>query len=135
MIQQLYEHLKTQQDEMVETLRALVEQETPTDDKAAIDRAQTWVRAQFESVGGVSELLPQATAGDHQRITFGAGESQLSLLTHIDTVYPMGTLAQMPFRREGKLAHGPGSFDMKGGIVISLYALKALRALNLKPKR
>jgi glutamate carboxypeptidase len=135
MIRQLYDYLQTRQDDMVETLRALVEQETPTDNKTAIDEAQAWTRAQFEAIGGVSELIPQVTAGNHQRVSWGKGAGQLLLLTHIDTVHPLGTLAQMPFRREGKLAHGPGIFDMKGGIIIGLYALHALRALNLQPKR
>ncbi len=145
MIPQIHTYLQSQRDAMLKTLRALVEHETPTDDKAAIDRAQKFLQSEFESLGSNVEVLTQAAAGNHLRVTFpsqgGGASSQLTLLTHVDTVYPHGTLATMPFSvkpsRSGRLqlAYGPGTFDMKGGIVIGLYALKALRELGLAPKR
>ncbi|MBI3732076.1 MAG: M20 family metallopeptidase [Chloroflexi bacterium] len=138
MIQTIHDYLQPQREAMLDSLRALVELETPTDDKAAIDRAQAFLRAQFEAAGGRVETAPQPDAGNHLRAEFGGGgqdKPQLTILTHIDTVYPLGTLAAMPFRNEGRIARGPGIFDMKGGIVIGLYALKALRALNLMPSR
>ncbi len=56
------------------------------------------------------------------------------LLGHADTVWPVGTLAEMPLREdpEGRL-HGPGVYDMKGGLVQMLFALRALEALGLEP--
>jgi glutamate carboxypeptidase len=136
MLPALYDFLKSQRDPMLQTLRTLVEHETPTDDKAAIDRAQEYLSGEFDALGGSVHVFPQVEAGDHLRVEFaGAQEPQLTLLTHIDTVYSLGTLATMPFRAEGRLAYGPGIFDMKGGIVIVLYAFKALQSLGLVPQR
>jgi glutamate carboxypeptidase len=62
-------------------------------------------------------------------------KSQLFVLGHYDTVYPTGTLAKMPFRVDGGKAFGPGTFDMKGGIVQALFALDALRELRLPVRK
>jgi glutamate carboxypeptidase len=137
MLSALYEYLLTRRGAMLDTLRTLVSYETPTDDKAAIDRAQEFLRAELEARGGVVETVTQVQAGDHLRAAFylGAQTPQLTLLTHVDTVYSLGVLAAMPFREEGRLARGPGIFDMKGGVVVALYALSALRELSLAPNR
>ncbi len=141
MVPALYAYLQSQQGAMLSTLRALVEHETPTDDKAALDRAQEFLYGEFESLGGEVAIHAQSGAGNHLRVAFDVpgrrreGSGQLTILTHVDTVYPAGTLAAMPFRDEGKLARGPGIFDMKGGIVIGLFALRALRALGVAPAR
>src|SRR5438105_13619367 len=103
MIPHLFDYLQTQQHAMLDTLRMLVELETPTGDKVAIHRAQAFLREHCEALGGQVEVLEQAEAGSHLRVTFSrAGDSQLTLLTHVDTVYPLGTLASMPFRDEGR---------------------------------
>jgi glutamate carboxypeptidase len=57
------------------------------------------------------------------------------VLGHLDTVYPLGTLAKMPFRVARGRAWGPGTFDMKGGLVLALFAVDALRALEIQPKK
>src|SRR5271168_2438436 len=78
------------------------------------------------------------------RIACGCGVSaarraresgQLLVLGHLDTVYPHGTLRRMPFRVARGRAWGPGTFDMKGGIVLALFAVEALRALGISPRR
>ena len=122
MLPAIFEHLQARRGAMLDTLRALVEMETPTDNKFAIDRAQAFLRGEFESLGGAVEMVPQVHAGDHLRAAFypEAQVPQLTLLTHVDTVYSLGVLASMPFRAEARLARGPGIFDMKGGIVIAL---------------
>ena len=85
MLPALYDFLKSQRDPMLQTLRTLVEHETPTDDKAAIDRAQEYVSGEFDALGGSVQVLPQTEAGDHLRVEFaGVQEPQLTLLTHID---------------------------------------------------
>ena len=57
-----------------------------------------------------------------------APAGQILVLGHLDTVYPLGTLAKMPFRVAGGRAWGPGTFDMKGGLVLALFAIDALKA-------
>ena len=137
MLLPVFEYLTSQREALLHTLRTLVEHETPTDDKAAIDRAQEYLSGEFDALGADIRVIPQAGAGNHLRAEFfGDGAMpQLTVLTHVDTVHPAGTLASMPFHAEGRLAHGPGVFDMKSGIVIGLYAVKALQALNMVPRR
>ena len=79
------------------------------------------------------ERLPQAAFGDHLRISWGQGDRQLLLLGHMDTVWPMGEVQRRPFRVSQDKATGPGVFDMKGGLVIALYAVMAMQELGLKP--
>jgi glutamate carboxypeptidase len=69
------------------------------------------------------------SAGDHVRAELGTGASQILLLGHFDTVWPVGQLARMPFRRDGDRLHGPGIFDMKAGLALSLLATRAIVAI------
>jgi len=75
-------------------------------------------------------------AGSAVSAEFWAGkrnQKPILLLGHLDTVWEIGTLAQMPFRVRGERAFGPGIFDMKSGIVIGLWAIRALQALKISP--
>jgi len=73
-------------------------------------------------------LLRQAERGDHIRARIAGSGRPVLLLGHFDTVWPVGSLERMPLRRDGDRLHGPGAFDMKGGIAIALRAIEALRA-------
>jgi glutamate carboxypeptidase len=64
-----------------------------------------------------------------------AAEGQILVLGHLDTVYPLGTLAKTPFRVAAGRAWGPGTFDMKAGIVMALSAVDALRAAGIRPRK
>ena len=120
-------------DEMVETIRELVEIESPSDNKQAVDRVAALMASKFESVGGRVRLHPSNDFGDTLQVDFAAGENQTSskpvlLLGHYDTVYPLGTLAGMPCKIENGRLCGPGVLDMKSGIALILHAIKALQA-------
>jgi glutamate carboxypeptidase len=114
--------------EMLSLLRKMVEIESPSDDKAAVDRMGEFLAEAFERLGGQVTFYPQETAGDHLKADFagGAGKPVL-LLGHFDTVWPLGTLAKMPFRMEDDRAFGPGVYDMKAGIAMMMFALRALK--------
>ncbi len=100
---------------MVELLRELVELESPTGYTGAM---QARMAAELEALGGEVRLIEE-----HLRAEFpGAGEPLL-VLGHLDTVWPVGTLARLPFRVEDGRAYGPGSYDMKAGLVIILAAI------------
>jgi len=77
-------------------------------------------------VQGAGEAGPSGAEGDGR---------QVLLLGHIDTVWPVGTLAERPFRVEGARAYGPGAYDMKAGLVVALWALRALAACGRRPRR
>ena len=114
-------------------LRAMVEVESPSDDKAAVDRFGALLA---DTVCGDAEvkLVPGGKWGKHVICRFGKkkrGGKQVLVLGHGDTVWPMGTLRTMPFREgEGRL-WGPGVLDMKGGLCVFLFAMRAARELGL----
>lgn len=123
-------------DWLVETIVALVGAESPTTDRDAANRCGRLVSALAREQGAEIEWVPSQSCGDHLLARFGAGSGdQVLLLGHFDTVWPVGQLARMPIREvEGRL-HGPGIYDMKGGIGIGLLALRALAATGRLEER
>ena len=111
---------EARRDWLVETTTALVRLESPTLDKAAVDRCGAELGRRLVAVGASVETLPSEGTGDHLRATFGSGSSQLLLLGHFDTVWPVGQLERMPIRLEADRLYGPGVFDMKAGIAIGM---------------
>lgn len=131
----ILDHLLTRQESMVQMLRELVHLESPSDDRQAVNQVAERMAAAFEQLGGRSERLAQIAFGDHLRVEWGAGEGQILLLGHMDTVWPVGEIDERPFEVEGRRATGPGIFDMKGGLVVGVYALAALHDLGLAPRQ
>jgi glutamate carboxypeptidase len=121
--------LAARQDEMVTLVRELVTRESPTHDKAACDALCEFLTAQFRAIDGKVKVHRQKTAGNHLEVDFSGpkGQKPVLLLGHYDTVYDLGTLKTMPWREQGGKLFGPGVFDMKGGIVQMMFALRALR--------
>lgn len=119
-------------DDMLAVLRAMVELESPSDNKAALDRLGAHLAHEFERAGGTVTLHPHSVAGDNLSARFPgrSGDKPVLLLGHFDTVWPMGTLASMPFRVDGGRVRGPGVLDMKAGITMMMFALRALRVLG-----
>jgi glutamate carboxypeptidase len=123
--------LKRRLPQMLAVLRAFVLAESPSLEKTPADRCCGIVAAEWRKQGARVERLAQKHRGDHLRITWQQAKSraagQLLVLGHYDTVYATGTLAKMPFRLSAGKAYGPGTFDMKAGIVQALFALQALQ--------
>jgi glutamate carboxypeptidase len=115
--------------EMLSLLRRMVEIESPSDNKAAVDSMGGFLAQVFERLGGKVTFYPQKEAGNHLKAEFGGNSGKpVLLLGHFDTVWPMGTLDKMPFRMEAGRAFGPGVYDMKAGIAMMVFALRALKA-------
>lgn len=114
---------------MTETIRHLVEVESPSDNKQAVDRLGELLAGRFEALGGHAKFHRAENFGNHLQVDFhGKRGEPVLLLGHMDTVYPMGTLASMPCQvADGKL-WGPGALDMKSGIGLMLHALEALQS-------
>jgi glutamate carboxypeptidase len=121
------------QDALMRLLERIVELESPSSDKPAVDRLVSFLHDQIEQRGGAVERLPQAQWGDLLVARFGAadGRRPLFVMTHIDTVWPVGTLERLPWRRDGDRQHGPGIYDMKASIAIMLTALDIIQDLRL----
>lgn len=123
--------LRPRLSHMLESLRQLTLIESPSLEKEPADRCCNHLADEWMLRGTRVQILKQRHRGDHLRVSWSPDtlrtSSQLLVLGHYDTVYPSRTLAQMPFRIVGNKAYGPGTFDMKAGIVQALYALEALQ--------
>ncbi len=122
-------YFESRLEAMVQTIRNFVEIESPSDNKAASDRMGAFLAGTFEALGGKAHLHRSEDFADNLQIDFSGPESAkpVLLLGHFDTVYPLGTLAQMPCRLDKGKLHGPGVLDMKSGIALMLYAIEALQ--------
>ena len=131
--------LRPRERAMTKLLGQFVRAESPSFDKAAVDRFGRIVAAQWKKRGATVTLLRQRERGDHVRTEWRPREhrtaAQILVLGHLDTVYDAGTITRMPFRAFRGRAWGPGAFDMKGGLVIALYAMDALAAVGCLPEK
>jgi glutamate carboxypeptidase len=109
-----------------EAIDALVSIESPTSDKAAVDRCGAEFRRIAASLGMRVRVEPRSEAGDHSVVEIGEGRPRILLVGHVDTVWPHGQIARMPLvRKDGKLC-GPGTLDMKVGVSMGLLATRAV---------
>jgi glutamate carboxypeptidase len=135
-IQQGLDYLRGERRNMVELLQRLALAESPSDNPAAVAPVLAMLTAELERAGlAVRRFRGRVSAGTlyaRPRPRGGARPLQL-LVGHCDTVWPVGTVERMPVRVEGETLRGPGVFDMKGGLVQLLYALRAVRELGLRP--
>src|SRR3984893_2383634 len=125
--------------QMLSVLRAFVLAESPSLEKSAADRCCAIVAKEWRKRDPSIARLAQKHRGDHLRITWQPKKSRPAghtlVLGHYDTVYETGMLKTMPFRLSAGKAYGPGTFDMKAGIVQDLFAHSALHKLNLAPNK
>ncbi|UWR38008.1 MULTISPECIES: M20/M25/M40 family metallo-hydrolase [Sulfitobacter] len=123
-------------EEMLTGLRPWIETESPTFDGAAVNRMMDVVQHDLAILGARTERIPSPMGlGDSLRAEMPhpkAGEGGILLLGHMDTVHPIGTLAKLPYKREGEICYGPGLMDMKGGNYVYLDALRKLLAAGVE---
>jgi glutamate carboxypeptidase len=136
-IQKLLSILRGREEQMLRLLKQFVECESPSHNKPAVDRMGRIVASEWRRRAARVSVLKQATRGNHVRaeLWLGGGQpaGQILVLGHLDTVYPLGSLEKMRFRVKGGAAWGPGTYDMKGGLVLALAAVDALRAGGIHP--
>lgn len=130
-------YMREREGEIIALIRTFVEIESPTCDKAAVDRMGTAVADAAEDIARVTRL-EQSEHGDHLRIEFDTpskADGQVLGLGHIDTVWNVGTLQRMPWKQADGRLWGPGVFDMKAGVAYLIFAARALRELGLEARR
>lgn len=125
-MQRFLSFAESQRRWLMDTIEALVRLESPSTDKAAVDRCGAELARRLTAAGARVDRLPQQNRGDHLRADFGGSGPQITLLGHFDTVWPVGQLQQMPFREEDGRLYGPGIFDMKAGIAVAILAARAM---------
>jgi glutamate carboxypeptidase len=130
MIRQLAKAAEEQIQDTLDLLRAMVEIESPSDNKTAVDRCVAFVAERCSALGGRVRLHRQKEFGDLLEARFGPQKSKrkpVFLLGHLDTVWPLGTIKGMPFSVAGGRVSGPGVLDMKGGVAMAMTAIAILR--------
>ncbi|HTK96123.1 MAG TPA: M20 family metallopeptidase [Terriglobales bacterium] len=131
--QELLQWLARAQPQIVGTIKHLVEIESPSSSKAAVDELSRHLAQEFRRIGGKVTMHPQKKFGDHLQVDFAAargGNAALRpvlLLGHLDTVWDAGTLRAMPFLVQRGRLLGPGVYDMKTGIAQMMFAVRALQ--------
>ena len=110
-------------------LKEICRLETPSENKAAIDRMSGVIEAFAREQGFQTKRIPFADAGDFLQIDLEGDKSlpPVLLMAHMDTVHPIGAFGPEVIRQEGDWLHGPGVMDCKGGIVTALCTMDALK--------
>jgi len=124
---------ESHRDWALAVIEDLVRLESPSTDKSALDRVGAEIARLFVELGARAAALPQERSGDHLRIEIGRGDEQVLVIGHFDTVWPIGQIETMPVRREDGRLYGPGSYDMKAGIAMTLLAARILIETNRLP--
>lgn len=134
--EQVSDYLNRQSGELVRMLEMLTRVESPSSDAASQLPVKRILAAEFESLGFRVRLLSGRKSGGSLFASPRQRERHKGLqllLGHFDTVWPLGTIDTMPFEIKGNVIRGPGVFDMKGGVVQIILALRALRECGLVP--
>ncbi len=113
---------------LLDLIEGLVKLESPTTEKEAVDLLVDRVAEEAQARGAQTERVPQSKVGDHLIARWNKGRAGALILTHLDTVHPLGTLERMPVRREDRRLIGPGVLDMKASVAMALTAVEALIA-------
>lgn len=133
----LLTYCRDRADAMTALIQTLVEYESFSADKPAVDRLADYLAGQFQALGAAVERYPNTTVGDMLLAKWNADApgKPITFIGHMDTVWPAGTLAERPIRIEDGRLYGPGSIDMKAGLAVMLEAIRVLRARGEFPDR
>jgi len=132
----LLEYLRGRRDDLIRLLEQMAVAESPSNVPAAQQQVRDIIAGEFQRLGFLVRRIPGRSSGGmlHARPTGGErGRAAQLLLGHYDTVWPLGTLSDMPFEVDGDTIRGPGVYDMKGGVAQALLALGALRHFGATP--
>ena len=110
-------------------LKTLVETESPSHDKDAVDGVGVIVAAEARKLGAQVDVIQNDETGNHILSRFGLLDTDgqkpsILILCHMDTVFPLGTIQRTPYREQDEKIFGPGTLDMKAGIIIAFAAIE-----------
>ena len=125
-------------DAILDDIRIIVEIESPSRNDAGVNRVLETIARSFEGTGATCEREPTtASLGDILRLRCDPTRSEpgILVLSHMDTVHPIGTLAgKLAYRREGDRVYGPGIYDMKGGLMLAVAAFRRIAQAGRRTK-
>ena len=135
-----FHYYKSRKGEMLNMLKELVQLESPSTDKKAVNKCSSFLVQELKKNGAKVTRFPQDEIGDLFVAEYPPKKpkehkEQILLLTHIDTVWPVGKIGEMPFYLSENKLFGPGVLDMKAGIVMAASVLKTLNDLNIIPDK
>lgn len=130
-----FRFIDSHREEMIDFWRALVNIPTGSHHKQGVDEAAEFICASIKRAGGEARLVEYKTAGNGVVATFGTptAKAPMCFLGHFDTVFPKGK--ESPFKIEDGKAYGSGVLDMKGGVVIQIFAARALMAAGFNERQ
>lgn len=138
-LRELQNRINKYQPAMLAALEQLVNLESPSTEKAALDVYVRVLSARFRALDGEVTILESAEAGDHLQVHFPAPDSDSErpalILCHYDTVWGLGTIESQPFKVDGDRVYGPGVYDMKASHVMVEFALKAIAEIGVQLPR
>ncbi|MBN2245636.1 MAG: M20/M25/M40 family metallo-hydrolase [Candidatus Aminicenantes bacterium] len=134
------DRFQKQKKEILAFLRDIVLLESPSQDKQYVDKCSQFILKKFSELNITYQRRPQTQIGDiyiihYPAFTRNKDFSPMLVLTHCDTVWPVGKIKDFPIQIKADRFYGPGALDMKAGIVMIFFALKALSDLRLENKR
>ena len=130
----LLDFCTAQQDALHSTIETLVRLESPSTDKAAVDRCGDMIGHFLRDLGADVTRIEQAQRGNHLRAELAGGPRRVLLLGHFDTVWDVGQLERMPIREQGGRLYGPGVYDMKASLAVAMLAVRAAQAAGPTPR-
>lgn len=133
-------YFQSRHDAVVSFARALVEVESPSGAESESKAVVSLIAAAASGISNVTsiERIASENYGEHLRVTAFAESSRekpILILGHTDTVHPLGSLNERPWRIEGNRAYGPGVFDMKANCALALEVIRACSATGTTPNR
>jgi glutamate carboxypeptidase len=134
--EKILQEMRARENRILDITQSLVKLESPSHEKAAVDRCVDFVEGLCRGLGGRIRRHRRSEFGDLLEVRFGRSRSGMKpalLLGHLDTVWELGTLKKMPFKAADGRMWGPGTLDMKAGVAMALTAIEYLldtRMLN-----
>lgn len=127
-----YKYFEENEKLLLSHLEEFVMMETPSDNKQLNDKAADWLKNEFiKMTSGKAKIISSDDYGNHVIGEYGNEDDQILILAHYDTVWKKGTTLNRPYTVDHDKAFGPGIFDMKSGLLLAIYAIKAIKDLNV----
>lgn len=137
-LERVLEGLRAEYDSILRSIQELVEFETPSSDLQQLDAFAKSLAVKYAAAGADCEILERESSGNHLKVTFPGQDPTLPpamVMTHFDTVWPVGRISTHPFRIEEGRAYGPAIFDMKASLAVMEGLFQVMRRLKALPPR